>query len=231
LGHAVALIQPARRAGCVNRPHVFVGIAAIVRAVVGDEDGCDGPQQQSTGQTRPGETQDPLTATRRSHWAGQTAAAVKIRKSAARPFNLPHNPRESEFHASVAELLDWILVPPAMFTTFPAGWGKLTKATAGRLKASGMKKGMPDILVFGRHHMIANRTYTNVIGIELKVGVNAVNSAQRTMHAKLQAVGIRVYVARSIDDVVAALDEANIPHRKTNLEKKPETSAQLDMSL
>jgi hypothetical protein len=233
LGHAVALIQPARRAGCVNRPHVFVGIAAIVRAVVGDEDGCDGPQQQSTGQTRPGETQDPLTATRRSHWAGQTAAAVAVapRKSTARPFNLPHNPRETEFHVSVAELLDWILLPPAMFTTFPAGWGKLGKATAGRLKASGMKKGMPDILVFGVHRMIAHRTYTNVIGIELKVGDNSVNSAQRGMFAQLQAVGIRTYVCRNIEDVVRALADANIPYRKTDLSRKLEMAAQLDMSL
>jgi hypothetical protein len=203
------LIQPAKRAGCVNRLHVFVDIAAIVRAVVGDGDGCDGPQQQGTGQTRPGATQDPLTATRWSHWAGQTAAAVKTRKSAARPFNLPHNPRESEFHASVAELLDWILLPPAMFTTFPAGWGKLTKATAGRLYASGLKKGMPDILVFAPR---------KVIGIELKVGTNSETSAQRTMFARLQAVGIRVYVCRNLDDVYAALVNNDISHRNIAIE-------------
>jgi hypothetical protein len=149
----------------------------------------------------------------------------------ARPFNFPHNVKESELHVSVAELLDWILVPPAMFTTFPAGWGKLTKATAGRLYASGMKKGMPDILVFGTHRMIAHRTYTNVIGIELKAGANTETSAQRTMFAKLQAVGIKVYVCRSIEDVVHALADADIPYRKTNLGRKLEMAAQLDMSL
>jgi hypothetical protein len=222
------LIQPARRAGCVNRPHVFVDIAAIVRAVVEDEDGCDGPQQQSTGQTRPGETQDPLTATRWSHWAGQTAAAVKTRKSAARPFNLPHNVKESELHVSVAELLDWILLPPAMFTTFPAGWGKLTKATAGRLYASGMKKGMPDILVFDARQRMG---VTKVIGVELKVGANFTSSAQRTMFAKLQAVGITVYVCRNIDDVVNALDCADIPHRAVSGRQPAKDPRQLDMSL
>jgi hypothetical protein len=149
---------------------------------------------------------------------------VAPRKSAVKPFNLPHNARESELHVSVAELLDWILVPPAMFTTFPAGWGKLSKATAGRLYASGMKKGFPDILVFAPR---------KVIGIELKVGANAPSSAQRTMFAKLQAVGITVYICRSIDDVVQALDYTGIPHRTvtTSVNKIAKDPRQLDISL
>jgi hypothetical protein len=118
-----------------------------------------------------------------------------------------------------------------MFTTFPAGWGKLGKATAGRLHASGMKKGMPDILVFSTYRTIANRTYTNIVGIELKVGANAVSSAQREMFAKLQALGIRVYVCRSIEDVVHALAEADIPYRKTDIGRKLEMAGQLDMSI
>ena len=135
------------------------------------------------------------------------------RKSAARPFNLPHNVRESDLHVSVAELLDWILVPPAIFTTFPAGWGKLSPATAGRLYASGMKKGMPDIFVFDRF----GHALTKCIGIELKVGANSETSAQRTMFARLEAVGIRVYICRSLEDVVAALEDAGIEHRTLEL--------------
>ena len=134
----------------------------------------------------------------------------------ARPFTLPHNPRESELHVSVAELLDWILQPPAIFTTFPAGWGKLSKATAGRLYASGMKKGMPDILVFTCVQPPHPRR-SIVIGLELKVGVNGLSSAQRTMFASLQAVGIRTYVCRSLEDVVAALDDAGIAHRSMEM--------------
>jgi hypothetical protein len=130
-------------------------------------------------------------------------------KSTARPFNLPHNVEESEFHASVAELLARTLLSPTIFTTFPAGWGKLTKATAGRLYASGLKKGMPDILVFDLR---------KVIGIELKVGNNSVSSAQRTMFAQLQAVGIRVYVCRRLEDVTAALDDAGIKHRSISIQ-------------
>jgi hypothetical protein len=126
-----------------------------------------------------------------------------------RPHDLPHSPQESELHASVAQLLDWVLMPPTVYTTFPAGWGKLTKGTAGRLFASGLKKGMPDILVFD--------VMRKVIGIELKAGDNSVSAAQRDMFAKLQGVGVRVYVCRSLGDVIRVLDNACIMHREVNL--------------
>lgn len=134
---------------------------------------------------------------------------MKPRKSAAKPFNLPHNERESDLHVSVAQLLGWCLLPPALFTTFPAGWGKLTRSTAGRLFASGLKKGMPDILVFAPKH--------KVIGIELKIGVNAATSAQRTMFAALQALGIRVYICRSLNQVLMALNDAGIAYRNVTI--------------
>lgn len=138
------------------------------------------------------------------------ARTVTSKSRTSRPFELPHNPRESELHVSVAQFLDWALIPPdTIYTTFPAGWGKLTKGTAGRLRASGMRKGMPDILVFTRrdHHS------TYILGIELKVGHNSVSSAQRTTFAALQAVGIRVVVCRCIEDVEVVLKQEQIPCR------------------
>lgn len=140
----------------------------------------------------------------------RAAVVINPRKAAAKPFNLPHNPRESELHVSVAELLDWVLLPPAIYTTFPAGWGKLTRSTAGRLQASGMKKGMPDIFVFAPK---------KVIGIELKVGAAAPTQAQRTMHAALQAVGIRVYVCRSQNQVLMALSDAGIAYHRAHIQE------------
>jgi hypothetical protein len=138
--------------------------------------------------------------------------------SKSKPFNLPHNPRESELHASVAEFLDWALLPQeAIYTTFPAGWGKLNKGTAGRLHASGMKRGMPDILVFGRR--------SRVVGLELKVGANSVTAAQREMFAKLQGIGIRVYICRSIEDVADALKQEQIPCRRLEISASGQGSA------
>lgn len=125
------------------------------------------------------------------------AREPRMSRGKRRPISIPHDPSESQLHQSIAELLDWILKPPAFFTTFPAGWGRLSKGTAGRLFASGLKKGMPDILVFDEG--------PKVVGIELKVGKNSVSSAQRAMFAQLQAVGITVYVCRSQEDVRTAL--------------------------
>lgn len=125
-----------------------------------------------------------------------------------RPIDIPHDPTENQLHQSIAELLEWILIPPNFFSTFPAGWGKLSKGTAGRLFASGLKKGMPDILVFA--------TNSRIVGIELKVGHNGVSAAQRTMFAQLQAVGITVYVCRNQEDVLAALYRENVACRSIN---------------
>lgn len=139
-----------------------------------------------------------------------------------RKMELPSSADEDAFHVSVAELLDFILIPPDFFTTFPAGYGKLGKATAGRLYAKGLKKGVPDIFVFARNR--------NTIGIELKAGRNGVQSSQREMHAKLQAVGIRVYVARTIDEVLMALKSASIRHREVSTwQTKSENGLQLDL--
>jgi hypothetical protein len=116
---------------------------------------------------------------------------------------------EDELHRSVAEFLDWVLLPPAVWTTFPAGWGKLTKATAGRLKASGLKDGMPDILIFpgqGR-----------VLGIELKAGKNNTTINQDGMHKKLAEAGVVVEICWCLSDVVMALDTNQVLTRSHNL--------------
>jgi hypothetical protein len=122
------------------------------------------------------------------------AAAARVRSVRA---------SEDELHRSVAEFLDWMLLPPTVWTTFPAGWGKLGKATAGRLKASGLKEGMPDILVF--------RGVT--IGIELKTEKGKQSPAQITMMPKLRAAGVSVHVCHSIDEVYEVLTTFRVPMR------------------
>lgn len=114
---------------------------------------------------------------------------------------------ESQLHKTIADLLNAALLPPAIWTTFPAGWGKLPKGTAGRLHASGLKAGFPDILIFhdGR-----------CIGIELKVPAGRLSAIQQSMFHALANAGVRVYVARSAEDVLVILREAKLPVR--NLE-------------
>jgi hypothetical protein len=114
----------------------------------------------------------------------------------------------------VAELLDYVLLYPVVWTTFPAGWGKLGKATAGQLYAAGLKRGLPDILIWA---IRGNKKYDYkdpvCIGLELKVGKNTASPVQRELFDALHEVGVDVYLCRSIDDVIAALDDAGIPRR------------------
>jgi predicted peroxiredoxin len=115
---------------------------------------------------------------------------------------------EDQLHRATAVLLDTILLPPALWTTFPSGWGKLGKATAGRLHGSGLKAGMPDILIFfnGR-----------AIGIELKTETGKLSKDQINMAARLSDAGVRVYLCRNTDDVIGVLEEMSLPHRKAKV--------------
>jgi hypothetical protein len=130
---------------------------------------------------------------------------ARPRAKRSKAVDLPVDPTEGQIHVTVAELLDWVLRPPALYTTFPAGWGKLTKGTAGRLYASGLKRGYPDIVI----HPGGGRT----IGIELKSPTGSLTTVQRDMHAKLNAAGIPVYVCRCTADVIAVLNRENVPFR------------------
>ena len=179
-----------------------------VRAQAGDPAAVTGHETKTQGELLAGTEQVP--APRGAHRARAQGGSAKLAKR--KPIDFRHSPTESQLHQSVSELLDRILVEPAFFCTFPAGWGKLTKGTAGRLFASGLKRGMPDIFVFDR--IDKNQ---NIVGIELKTGNNSATSAQRAMHAKLQAVGIPVYICRSQEDVLAALYRENISCRSLHM--------------
>ena len=130
-------------------------------------------------------------------------------RSQRREAKTPSTPKclktsELDLHKSVADFLDWMLLPPAMWTTFPAGWGKLGKAVAGKLKACGLKEGMPDILVFHDRR---------TIGIELKTGTKQ-SEAQAMMASKLKEAGVPVWVCKSIDEVYDILfNDYRIPMR------------------
>jgi len=115
-------------------------------------------------------------------------------------------PTEAQLHATVAQYLDWALMPPAMYTTFPAGWGVLTKSTAGRLKGAGLKQGMPDMLVFFNGF---------TLGIELKSHSGKLTPVQSAMHEKLRAAGVRVVTCNSLMEVIDALGIFSIPLRRT----------------
>lgn len=132
-----------------------------------------------------------------------------------RPGAHPATLTEDQLHRSIAELLDWILISPAVWTTFPAGWGKLPKATAGRLKASGLKEGFPDLMLFYEG---------SAFGIELKIPGKGLSRAQKAMRPKLEAAGIALATCSSPEEVVDCLRQWKFPLRSALINGNPTVS-------
>lgn len=124
------------------------------------------------------------------------------------------SPRISEIglHRSVADFLSWTVLPPAVWTTFPAGWTAMNTGAAGRLKGCGLKAGMPDILVFSNGF---------TIGIELKTTKGVVSPVQEKTFADLRKAGVPVHIASSVDEVEEYLCMHSIPMRGHSLGKIP----------
>ena len=121
---------------------------------------------------------------------------------------------EADLHRAVAEYLDWCLVPPAVYSTFPAGWGKLGPMMAGRLKASGLKPGMPDIFVFDRQEIkLGDRIFPKIVGVELKAPGGKPSAAQQLMFPRLRDLGIPIHVCECVEDVALALAKERITVR------------------
>ncbi len=117
---------------------------------------------------------------------------------------------EQILHKAVADYLRVALVPPAWFTTFPAGGGG--KARGGQLKAMGLMPGMPDLLVFWPG-AFASQRFTCMLGIELKAARGTTSPAQRAMSGTFQQVHSAIAFCKSIDHVASALAFWSVPHR------------------
>ena len=139
----------------------------------------------------------------------------------SRTYRLKGEPSTSEddLHKQVADALAILLLPPAEFTSFPAGGYYLSPAARARLIRIGVKTGWPDLLVQwgGRCHGIELKTATGRLstshvvrtrrgGLRLVVG-------QAEMHQRLTAAGMRIAVCRSLPDVLAVLRGWGIPLR------------------
>jgi hypothetical protein len=127
---------------------------------------------------------------------------------------------EDELHIAVADALRVLILPPAQWTTFPAGVGELPPQTAARLYRKGLAPGWPDILVVHR------RLY----GIELKApggeltrtlhivrprsGRVVERMGQRERFPLLEGAGMTIAVCLSVVEVVGQLHHWGIPMRR-----------------
>lgn len=114
---------------------------------------------------------------------------------------------EHALHVAVAAYLRVALRPPAWFSTIGHGGGG--KVRGAMLKAAGMRPGMPDLLVFGPEN--------KVVGIELKAARGRLSPEQREVALDMARCGHWYAVCKTIDEVEAALRDAEIPVHATTL--------------
>jgi hypothetical protein len=140
----------------------------------------------------------------------------------ARPFKLTApEPLEIDIHASVAAALDALLLPPAVWFTYPAGAAQLSPQQMARYSRIGLKRGLPDLFVLhgGRLHGIELKrrggqlSKTRVVktrhGLRILVG-------QAERFAELEAAGMEpIAICRSVDEVLATITRWGIPVRAT----------------
>lgn len=140
-------------------------------------------------------------AARRQAEATLIAAREQHRLRLAQKAALEGYPSEDDFQIAVAERLDAGLPAGTLWWHTPNG-GKRTKGVAGKLKAMGVKKGVPDVFIL---HL--GLPYF----IELKQPGNSPSPEQRDFHATLKSQGVPIAVAKSLADVEAALAAFGIP--------------------
>jgi len=144
-------------------------------------------------------------------------AAVAHRTPARFRLQAPVAP-EQDLHESVADALDKLLMPPAMWTCFPAGSVPLPPQFAAKLARMGLKRGWPDVLVLHRR----------LIGIELKRRGGRLSrtrvvrtrrgglrelAGQEEVFPRLQEAGMVIGVCHSLGEVLTFLAACGVPLR------------------
>ena len=111
------------------------------------------------------------------------------------------NPEE-QLHRAVARFLDVALPEDAWWSTFPSGGGG--KIRGARLKAMGLKAGVPDILIIWRGE---------AFWIELKAKGGRVSSAQWETRTAIARAGSHVGFVYGVDEVDSLLRAFGVPLR------------------
>lgn len=127
---------------------------------------------------------------------------------------------EADLHAAVAAALEVLLLPPAAWTTFPAGHMPLPAAYAAKLARLGLKRGIPDILLWhdGRCFGVElkrpggrlSRTKTR----RTRSGALRVIEGQADVFPRLEAAGMKIATCDSVPAVLAALAGWGVPMRR-----------------
>jgi len=101
-------------------------------------------------------------------------------------------PLESDIHKQVANYLDLTLPVSSVWSTIGHGGMPLHPRTAARLKAQGLKPGIPDVLIVWQGRAIF---------VEIKRPGGRLSPAQKAMHERITSAGAVVATCFSAEDV------------------------------
>lgn len=113
---------------------------------------------------------------------------------------------EAALHRAVAAYLRLVVRAPGTFTTIGHGGGG--RVRGAQLKAAGVQRGWPDILVL--YSDIDSAGHPVVLGLELKSPKGIQSADQKSVMASFLRNGAHYAVCRSLDDVKVALQDARI---------------------
>jgi hypothetical protein len=141
--------------------------------------------------------------------------------TAAAAFRLtPEIVAERDIHESCAAALDRLLLPPAMWFTYPAGAAQLSPQQMARYSRIGLKRGMPDLwflfrgvfcIELKRHGGNLSRTR---IGRTRRGSPRVLVGQQDTFPQLLASGGVAdIAIAHSVEEMLDALDHWQIPLR------------------
>src|SRR3954454_7983826 len=104
---------------------------------------------------------------------------------------------EEQLHRAVVDLLRIYENRDLLAFCHVGNGGRRSKAEAGIFRALGVRAGVPDLLVW--------LPGGSGFGVELKAAAGKLSPAQTFWHATLKALGHRVYVVRSLEEMEAVL--------------------------
>jgi hypothetical protein len=127
-------------------------------------------------------------------------------------------PPEVDLHEATAAALDRLILPPAEWTTFPAGHVPLPARFAVKLQRLGLKRNWPDILVlhgflYGIELKRPGERLSATRTVRTRRGAPRIVEGQRDVFPRLEAAGMTIATCSSVADVFAALRAWGVPLR------------------
>jgi hypothetical protein len=127
---------------------------------------------------------------------------------------------ESDLHTAVAQALDVLLLPPAIWTTFPSGHVELTGPATAKPARLGRKRNWPDVLVLhdGVLHGIElkrpGQTLSRSRVVRTRCGRLRLAEGRCDAFPRLERACMRLAVCTSVDGVLTQLAVWGMPLRR-----------------